>query len=67
MDAKKAFLAIRELLSFSAIGLLMAFASQQFATPYFLDLRPNPWFGAFVVLIAVALAFHLGSTRSPNR
>ena len=42
MALKRILLELRDLLSYAAIGFLAVSASQQFASPFYLDLKPRP-------------------------
>ncbi len=60
---RKVLIEIRNLLSYAALGFLLVMASQQFATTFYLNATPRPWFGLLILVSAFSLAHRLRSGR----
>jgi hypothetical protein len=63
---KKILVGIRDFMSYAALGFLGVMASQQFISPFYLNLTPRPWFGLVIFASAVAVALRLRTTRKQS-
>lgn len=59
MTVKIVLFKVRDVLSYAALGFLVVMASQQFASPFYLNATPRPWFGFVILGSAIAVAHRL--------